>query len=124
MTIKGSCHCGATAFEIDGDIPAQLTRCNCSFCARPGALTAAYIPAQFRLTPAPAGESAYRWQARMVLHHFCPTCGCATYSDSPDFQRDGSWDGTTRRIVVKARLFSDFDAAEADVALIDGKHLW
>jgi hypothetical protein len=60
MTIKGSCHCGATAFEIVGDIPAP----------------------------------------------------------------DGSWDGATRRIVVNARLFDDVDAACAEIAVIDGKHLW
>lgn len=51
-------------------------------------------------------------------------CGCATYTDSPAFQPDGSWDGATRRIAVNARLFDDFDAACAEVAVIDGKHLW
>jgi len=124
MTIKGRCHCGATAFEIAGDIPAQLQRCTCSFCAKRGALTAAYSPQQFRLVSPPSGESTYRWRTKTVLHHFCPTCGCATYTDSPDFQPDGSRDGTTRRIVVNARLFDDFDAAAAEVAVIDGRHLW
>ena len=59
-----------------------------------------------------------------MLHHFCPTCGCATFSDTPDFQPDGSWDGETRRMVVNARLFDGFDAAAADVDVIDGRHLW
>lgn len=124
MTIKGSCHCGATAFEIEGAIPPQLTRCTCSFCAKRGAVTAAFSPAQFRLDPPPGGESTYRWNTRTVAHHFCPMCGCATYTDTPDFQTDGSWDGHTRRIVVNARLFNDFDAASAEVTVIDGKHLW
>jgi hypothetical protein len=122
--ITGSCHCGATKFEIDGAVPAQLTRCTCSFCSKRGALTAAYAPERFRLVPPPAGEGTYRWHTRTVLHHHCPTCGCATYSDTPDVQPDGSWDGKTRRIVVNARLFDGFDAATADVFVIDGKHLW
>ncbi len=124
MTIRGSCHCGAVKFEIDGEIPAQLVRCTCSFCSKRGALTANFTPAQFRLTPPPSGDSTYRWNTRMVAHHFCPLCGCATYTDSPAFQTDGSWDGQTRRVVVNARLFDDFDAAAADITVIDGKHLW
>lgn len=124
MTIKGSCHCGAVVFEIDGEIPAQLMRCTCTFCTKRGALTANFTPAQFRLVPAPSGDSTYRWNTRMVAHHFCPMCGCPTFSDSPDFQTDGSWDGKTRRIVVNARLFEGFDAATADIAVIDGRHLW
>jgi hypothetical protein len=38
MTIKGSCHSGKVAFEIEGVIPDKLTRCTCSFCAKRGAL--------------------------------------------------------------------------------------
>jgi hypothetical protein len=122
--ISGSCHCGATAFEIDGDIPAALTRCTCSFCAKRGALYAYVEPAKFRLkTPAEA-MATYRWQTKLVAHGFCPICGCATFSDSPAFQPDGSWDGHTRRIGVNARLFDGFDAASAPVQVIDGKNLW
>jgi hypothetical protein len=124
MAITGSCHCGKTAFRIDADIPAQLTRCTCSFCAKRGALLAYCAPAQFHLLTPPATDAVYRWQTRRVAHHFCPVCGCATYSDSPAFEPDGKWDGVTRRIGVNARLFDDFDAALAPTVLIDGKHLW
>jgi len=40
VTITGKCHCGKTAFRIDGDLREQLTRCICSFCAKRGALLA------------------------------------------------------------------------------------
>lgn len=124
MAIQGSCHCGATAFTIDAALPAQLTRCTCSFCAKRGALTAAFAPEQFKLSQPPSAEATYRWNTRTVLHHFCPQCGCATYTDSPAYELDSSWDGHTRRIVVNARLFKDFDAAAAPLEVIDGKHLW
>jgi hypothetical protein len=124
MTVTGKCHCGKTAFEIDGKIPPTLTRCTCSFCAKRGHLYAYYEPAQFRLTTPTTDLATYRWQTKLVAHHFCPVCGCGTFSDSPAFNRDGSWDGTTRRIGVNARLFDDFDAAEAPVEVIDGKNLW
>ncbi|KAF0811315.1 hypothetical protein IGB42_04210 [Andreprevotia sp. IGB-42] len=123
MTITGSCHCGKTAFRINGEIPAQLTRCTCSFCAKRGALYAYYAPEQVEVTT-PDGDALYRWQSNMVAHHFCQVCGNATYSDSPAFEMDGKWDGKTRRIAVNARLFDEFDAAEAPVTVIDGKNLW
>ena len=124
MAITGSCHCGKTAFRINGDIPATLTRCTCSFCAKRGALYAYYRPEQFVMTTPHENVSTYRWNTKLVAHNFCGACGCATFTDSPDFQRDGSWDGKTRRFGVNARLFDDFDAAEAPVTVIDGKNLW
>ena len=124
MPITGRCHCGKVAFAIDGDIPSVLTRCTCSFCAKRGLLHAYFAPRQFRLTTPQADGATYRWNTKQVAHHFCPTCGCGTFSNSPDFKPDGSWDGTTRRIGVNARLFDDFDAAAAPVQVLDGKNLW
>ncbi len=124
MTITGSCHCGKTAFRIDGETPDALTRCTCSFCAKRGALLAYYTPAQFHVTSASPDDATYHWNTGLVAHHFCAACGCATYSDSPAFEMDGSWDQHTRRIGVNARLFDNFDAATARTEVIDGKHLW
>jgi hypothetical protein len=124
MTVKGSCHCGQTAFEINAEIPEKLTRCTCSFCAKRGHLYAYYRPDQFQVTKGASDDATYRWRTKQVAHHFCPNCGCGTYSDSPAFEPDGKWDGKTRRIGVNARLFDDFDAATAAVTVIDGKNLW
>jgi hypothetical protein len=121
--LKGSCHCGSVAFEIDGDIPPTLTRCTCSFCSKRGHLYAYFEPSEFNATTI-RGDAVYRWRSKLVAHHFCRDCGCGTFSDSPAFGRDGSWDGTTRRIGVNARLLDDFDAASAPVTVIDGKNLW
>ena len=124
MTITGSCHCGKSAFRIEGDIPTTLTRCTCSFCSKRGVLWAYYPPDQFRLTSPTADDATYRWHTKLVAHHFCPVCGCGTFTDSPAFEPDGSWDKSTRRIGVNARLFDNFVAADAPVVVIDGKNLW
>ena len=124
MTITSSCHCGKVAFEIDGDIPSELTRCTCSFCSKRGTLYAYFEPSKFRLTTPVTDSATYRWHTKMVAHHFCANCGSGTFSDSPAFEPDGGWDGTTRRIGVNARLFDGFDAAVAPVTVIDGKNLW
>ncbi len=124
MTTKGSCPCGNVSFKIDGEIPSQLTRCTCSFCSKRGALYAYYQPEQFHSSASGESDGIYRWNTQMVAHHFCSNCGIPTYSDSPAFEPDGSWDKKTRRIGVNARLFDDFDAATAPVTVIDGKNLW
>ena len=124
MAIIGSCHCGKNAFRIEGEIPPSLTRCTCSFCAKRGALVAYYEPHQFAVTTPAGNDAVYRWNTKLVAHHFCSACGCATYSDSPAFEKDGSWDKSTRRIGVNARLFDHFDAAAAEIEVIDGKKLW
>ena len=124
MAITGSCHCGKTTFRIEGEIPAKLTRCTCSFCSKRGALLAYYQPEQFHVATPATDDATYRWNTKLVAHHFCAACGCATYTDSPAFEPDGKWDGKTRRIGVNARLLDGFDAAAAPVTVIDGKNLW
>lgn len=124
MSITGSCHCQKITFTIEGDIPEKLTRCTCSFCAKRGALHAYFQPKQLRLKAESGADAIYLWNTRQVAHHFCANCGCAVYSDSPDFQPDGKWDGVTRRLGVNARLFDDFDAAQAPVTVLDGRNLW
>ena len=124
MAIKGSCHCGKASFVIDGEIPDRLTRCTCSFCSKRGALVAYYEPAQFHSNVSDGDDGIYRWNTTLVDHHFCKHCGISTFSDSPAFEPDGTWDKKTRRIGVNARLFDDFDAANAAVSVIDGKNLW
>ena len=123
MTLKGNCHCGRNAFEIEGQLPEKLTRCTCSFCSKRGQLYAYFEPNQFKVTEA-TSDAVYRWQTKLVAHHFCSACGCSLYSDSPAFEPDGKWDGKTRRIGVNARLLNDFEAADWPVTVIDGKNLW
>lgn len=124
MPLKASCHCGAVQLQVDGELPSKLTRCTCTFCAKRGALLAYFKPEQLRVEAEEACDRVYRWQTQLVAHHFCGGCGCATFSDSPDFQRDGSWDGKTRRIGLNARIIDDFDADAAAVEVIDGRNLW
>ena len=89
-----------------------------------GGLWAYDEPLQFQLIAATTDDAKYHWQNQLAAHHFCPMCGCGTYSDSPAFAPDRSWDKVTPRIGVNARLFNGFDAATASVTVIDGKHLW
>ena len=123
MALIGRCHCGRNAFEVDAELPPALTRCTCSFCSKRGTLYAYFDPAKLRIAEA-SSDAIYRWQSKMVAHHFCSACGCTVWSDSPAFGQDGSWDGVTRRAAINARLIDDFEAADWPVEVIDGKNLW
>lgn len=122
MRLKGGCHCGGTRFEVS-EAPVDVTRCTCSYCTKRGALWAYYTPDQFQLTSPPAQGATYRWNTKLIANHFCPTCGCITYTESPDFSR-GEPDFDHPRIGVNARLFDDFDLDALPVTVLDGKNLW
>src|SRR5450755_1821045 len=69
MSLTGSCHCGETAFAIDGEIPDKLTRCTCSFCAKRGHRYAYSTPQQFKMTKGDGG-AVYRWHTKLVAPAF------------------------------------------------------
>ena len=123
MAIKGSCHCGATQFEVSA-APENVTRCTCSFCSKRGALWAYYTPAEFKLLTARDRVSTYQWQhlhgppsllRDLRLRHLL--------ARAPDWST-GKPDFDNPRIGVNARLFDDFDLDAVEVVTIDGKNLW
>jgi hypothetical protein len=69
-------------------------------------------------------DSISRRRSKLVANHFCGTCGCTVFADSPAFPPDGSRDGVTRRIAINARVLDDFEAADWPVKVINGKRLW
>jgi hypothetical protein len=122
MTVEGSSHCGRTQFEV-GEAPANVTRCTCSFCSKRGVLWAYYKPEQFRLITPREQVATYLWRTKTAQHHFCATCGCGTYSESPDWST-GKADFDNSKVGVNAWLLDDFDLEAVPVVVIDGKNLW
>ncbi len=122
MAIKGSCHCKATAFEVTV-APENVTQCTCSFCSKRGALWAYYTPDQFSLETPIKNVATYRWGSKTIKHHFCPVCGCGTFTETPDWST-GEPNFDNPKISVNARLFDDFDLDQVEVVVIDGRNLW
>lgn len=121
MTIRGSCHCKATVFELAA-VPAEVTRCTCSICSKRGGLWAYYAPAEVRFVSDDA-RATYQWGARIGKHNFCSVCGCTTYTEAPDFST-GDADYANPKITINARLLDDVDVESIPVTVIDGKNLW
>lgn len=78
MTYTGSCHCGRIAYEVDGEID-QVIECNCSICRKRGYLLWFVPRGALRLATPAAELAAYTFGPRTIVHHFCPSCGCAPF---------------------------------------------
>jgi hypothetical protein len=83
-TYRGSCHCGAITFRLRSDAITTGVRCNCSMCARKGAVMSSryFSPEEFEALDGIESLAVYRWGDRMVNHYFCRTCGVYPFHDA------------------------------------------
>lgn len=115
MTLRASCHCGAVRFEAP--VPGQITRCNCTYCDRVGALWAYCPPEEFRLVSDPADLITYAPTAGD--HYSCATCGMVTHGRSPDYEN-----ADVEKISYNVRMAVDFDRSAITIIDLDGRHQW
>jgi hypothetical protein len=80
MIYTVSCHCGKIAIEAEGDIE-QAVQCNCSICSKKGYLLWFVLRANLRLLTPESEIATYTFNRHNIQHHFCPTCGCAPFSE-------------------------------------------
>lgn len=113
MAFEGGCHCGAVAFSVDADMPAQAISCNCSHCHDKGFLLA-FVPAsQFTLTKGEDALTTYRFNTKKLAHRFCATCGVQSFAEG------AGPDGTEMRAInLRAVPGCDIDALA--VQKVDG----
>ncbi|MDY6961113.1 MAG: aldehyde-activating protein [Pseudomonadota bacterium] len=132
MPLIASCHCGATQIQLPG-LPSSAKECNCSFCARTGAVWGYYGPEAFTFLSR-EGDRSYS-ASGLNNHHFCGTCGMQTWGDSPDWASMYNNDGTpkgddpnampTQRVhAVNLRLIDGLDWSQVPVEKVDGRTSW
>ena len=79
MLIRGQCHCGNVAFELEWDgeppeIPARA--CGCSFCVKHGGVWTSSPRATLAVTvDKPEAVSKYAFGTRTATFHVCACCG-------------------------------------------------
>lgn len=78
--MRGRCHCGTVTFEVrPTDGIATARRCDCSLCARRGAVAiSAPLDAITYLTGREA-LTLYRFGTMTADHYFCSICGIYTH---------------------------------------------
>src|ERR1700733_10971436 len=83
MQYQGSCHCGAVAFEAEGDIK-NAVACNCSICQRKGSLLWFVPRAALKLFTPEDASRVYMFNKHHLKHRFCPTCCIHPHAEGKD----------------------------------------
>ncbi|MEO9298242.1 GFA family protein [Devosia alba] len=133
MLLFATCHCGATSIALP-HLPTQAKQCNCSYCARTGAVWGYFGSDELDIR-ANDDERTYSASDGVNQHHFCGHCGMQTWGESPDWASMYNMDGTpknpdatgipaTRSYAVNLRLIDDLDWSKLDIEQIDGRNSW
>ncbi len=112
MTYRGGCHCGAVAFEVDGE-PEGIETCNCSICAMKAYVHWQVPRDRFRLLRGKDAIETYRFNREIAQHHFCRTCGVASFyipRSNPD------------QIDVNVRCVEGIDLDSLQIGFFDGRN--
>ncbi len=113
---KGSCHCGAVRFSFSGEAITKGVRCNCSICARKGAIMSGYMISDEDLT-IDAGDDVlgmYQFGNKAAKHYFCKNCGIYPFHETarkPGFYR------------VNLGCVEGVDTFSIEADMFDGKNL-
>jgi hypothetical protein len=108
----GSCHCGAVAFEVEGDIE-KVVLCNCSICTKKGYLHWIVPQQRFRLLRGAGQLTTYTFNTGVAQHHFCRICGVAPYyvpRSDPD------------KIDINVRCVDAVDVQQLQLESFDGRN--
>ena len=115
MEMKGTCHCGAIEWQLDGD-PGSITACNCTVCRRYGALWAYdWEGERIRLSGATAVYTRKERTDPFLEFHFCRSCACVVAWRAVRPDEDGR-----RRMAVNVRLAPPEAVADLLIDHFDG----
>lgn len=121
-THRGSCHCGAVAFEVDAPAAISALDCSCSICKKTGFLHLIVPRSRFRLLCGDEALTDYRFGTGIALHRFCSHCGSKgfyvprSHPDGIDINVRCLDPATIERIAVTLFDDADRDAATAAIA--------
>jgi hypothetical protein len=122
-TYAGSCHCGAVRFQVDIDLAAGTTRCNCSICTKARAWFALVKADRVRVTAGADALADYQWtppgRAGPNLHYrFCRTCGVRAFAQGNQPELGGAF----YAIAIAALDYVDPDELAGSIKYVDGRH--
>ncbi len=112
---QGSCHCGAVRFEVEVDT-SKGGMCNCSICAKVGAVGAIVKPAAFSLLAGEGSLGAYEWGAKISKRFFCSRCGVHCFARGHLAELGGDY------VSVNLNCLDDFEPTASKITHWDGRH--
>ena len=111
---NGSCHCGAIKFSFEAEPFTKGIRCNCSFCAKRGAMMHLVPADKFKIDVKDDALNFYQFGTKTAKHYFCKHCGIFPFSETE--RRPGQY-------VVNLGCVDGVDTFALETTVFDGKHL-
>ena len=115
-TYKASCHCGTIQFEVDLDLSAGATRCNCSVCTKIAATAVLAKPADLRVIAGEREARTYEWGHKVSKRYFCPHCGIHCFGRGHLAELGGDF------VSININCLDGVELAELPVVYWDGRH--
>ena len=109
---SGGCQCGAVRFEAETEIK-EVISCNCSRCAKLGALLSAVPGDKFTIKSGRGALTEFKFNKHVIHHMFCATCGIQPFAQGKG--RDGS-----DMVMINVRCLDGVDAESFKVRKFDG----
>ncbi len=84
VTYHGRCHCGSVKFTFEHSPISKGLRCNCSMCARKGAMMTPDIvaPEAMKIDAKEGALGLYQFGSEVARHYFCKECGIYTFNET------------------------------------------
>ena len=114
-TYKGGCHCGAVQYELTTELNGAM-ECNCSICAKRGALWAFAKPEQVTMLKGDAVLSDYQFGKKRIHHLFCDNCGVGSFSRGTGPNGNVSY-------AINVRCLEGVDPSKLKITPFDGKSM-
>jgi len=115
-THTGSCHCGKIAYAFESDPITGGLECNCSMCQRRGSILH-FIPASALTLRTPRENlGTYRFNKRVIDHHFCPTCGVSPFGEGTDPKGN-------RMVAINLRCVDGIEPQKLAIQHFDGRSI-
>jgi hypothetical protein len=113
---SGGCHCGALRFEVELDLDAGGTRCNCSICTMVAQTSSIVKPSAFHLLSNEDSLATYAWGGKTGTRYFCKTCGIHAYGRGHLAELGGDY------VTINLHCVDGVDPSQLKVMYWDGRH--
>jgi len=112
----GGCHCGQVRFEVEVDLGAGGTMCNCTVCTKISPVGAIVPPSAFRLLSGEDSLSSYEWGTKTAQRKFCKHCGVHCFAFGHLDILGGDY------VAISLNCLDDFDLSAVKLGYWDGRH--
>ena len=112
----GGCHCGAVRFEVELDLAAGGSMCNCTVCTKIAQVGAIVKPQAFTLVSGEDSLSTYEWGGKISKRKFCKHCGVHCFGLGHLDVLGGDY------VSINLNCLDDFDLSAIAIEYWDGRH--